>query len=118
MKKKPDDQQIELTSVLLDRVLDIVRGDDRDLNLRQLAVLLVCYSTSEPQTVRGLAEHLNVVKPAITRALDRLEKAKLVRRKYDPADKRSIHVAVTRAGERYGEMFLGGSLQQRASVDG
>ena len=44
----------------------------------------------EAQTVRGLAAKLNVSKPAITRALDRLAELDLVRRKTDPLYRRSV----------------------------
>ena len=61
-----------------------------DLTLRQMAVLLTVYLTDEPQTVRGLARHLQVNRPAITRALDRLGEHHLVRREPDPNDRRSV----------------------------
>ena len=44
-------------------------------------MFLTCYLDDEAQTVRGLAAKLNVAKPAITRALDRLSEFDLVRRK-------------------------------------
>ena len=43
-----------------------VRRDAPDLSARQMAVLLTVYMTAQPHTVRGLAEVLNVSKPAIT----------------------------------------------------
>jgi DNA-binding MarR family transcriptional regulator len=51
--------------------------------------------------VRGLAAKLNVSKPAITRALDRLAEFDLVRRKTDPLDRRSVLVQRTAAGMAY-----------------
>jgi DNA-binding MarR family transcriptional regulator len=71
-------------------IVNGVRAEDTDLSLRQLAVLLTVYLTDEPQTVRGLGQHLGLLKSAITRALDRLGEADLVRRKVDPADRRSV----------------------------
>lgn len=68
----------------------LIRRDDTDLTARQLSVFLVCYSERDPQTVRGLAEKLKVNKPAITRVLDRLEAAGLIRRQTDPSDRRSV----------------------------
>ncbi|MGO8521458.1 MarR family transcriptional regulator, partial [Rhizobium ruizarguesonis] len=50
--------------------LDQVRHDDRDLTLRQIAILLHIYLVPPPHTVRGLAATLYVTKPVITRALD------------------------------------------------
>ena len=49
-----------------------VRGDGPDLSARQMAILLTVYTMPPPHTVRGLSETLNISKPAISRALDRL----------------------------------------------
>ena len=48
--------------------------------------------------MRGLAAKLNISKPAVTRALDRLVEFDLVRRKDDPLDRRSILVQRTQTG--------------------
>jgi DNA-binding MarR family transcriptional regulator len=48
-----------------------------------------------------LAAKLNVSKPAITRALDRLSEFDLVRRKTDPQDRRSVLVQRTVAGNGF-----------------
>ena len=61
-------------------------------------MFLTCYLEAEAQTVRGLAAKLDVSKPAITRALDRLSEFDLVRRKTDPLDRRSVLVQRTMAG--------------------
>jgi len=63
-----------------------------DLTTRQFALFLEVYLAPPPHTVRGLAKTLNMSKPAVTRAVDRLEKLEFVRRKTDEADKRSILV--------------------------
>ena len=84
--------------VLRQTTVSLVRRDGPDLSARQLAVFLTCYLESEAQTVRGLASKLNVSKPAITRALDRLSEFDLVRRKTDPLDRRSVLVQRTLAG--------------------
>jgi len=60
--------------------LDLVHGDDIDLSYRQLTILLTIYLEQPPHTVRGLAEHLKVTKPVITRALDTMGKRGLVSR--------------------------------------
>jgi DNA-binding MarR family transcriptional regulator len=52
-------------------------------------------------TVRGLAAELNVSKPAITRALDRLGELDLARRKVDPLDRRSVLVQRTTKGTTF-----------------
>jgi|ERR1700735_1781633 DNA-binding MarR family transcriptional regulator len=75
-----------------------VRRDGPDLSARQMALLLTVYLTPPPHTVRGLAEILNVAKPAVTRALDRLGILGLARRKRDEADRRSVLVQRTVKG--------------------
>ena len=82
-------------------VVETVRRAGPDLTSRQLAVLLTVYLEEPPHTVRGLAAALNVAKPAITRALDRLCALDLVRRKKDPDDRRSILVQRTVKGSVY-----------------
>jgi DNA-binding MarR family transcriptional regulator len=78
-----------------------VRKDSPDLTARQLAVLLSVYVTPPPHTVRGLAAHLHITKPAITRALDRLSQWDLVKRKRDETNKRSVLVQRTVRGSVY-----------------
>jgi DNA-binding MarR family transcriptional regulator len=76
----------------------LVRSDWPDFTSRQLAVFMICYLDDQGQTVRGLAARLNISKPAITRALDRLEEFDLARRKPEPGDRRSILVQRTGKG--------------------
>jgi DNA-binding MarR family transcriptional regulator len=87
--------------VLRKTVVALVRRDGPDLTARQLGVFLTCYLEDEAQTVRGLAAKLDVVKPAITRALDRLSEFDLVRRKTDTQDRRSVLVQRTVAGNGF-----------------
>ncbi|CCQ75143.1 putative transcriptional regulator, MarR family [Magnetospira sp. QH-2] len=81
-----------------------------DLSARQMAVLLTIYLTPPPHTVRGLAQILNVSKPAITRAIDRLSELELVRRKVDEADRRSVLMQRTVRGSvflrEFGEIIV------------
>ena len=88
-----------LLSVLCGTVVSMVRRDGPDLSARQLGVFLLVYLNDEhPFTVRGLAADLNVSKPAITRALDRLSEFDFVRRKIDPLDRRSVLLQRTQKG--------------------
>jgi DNA-binding MarR family transcriptional regulator len=87
--------------VLRETIVALVRRDGPDLSARQMGVLLTCYLEDEAQTVRGLAAKLDVSKPAITRALDRLSEFDLVRRKTDPLDRRSVLVQRTMAGNGF-----------------
>lgn len=82
-------------------VLESVRRDGPDLSARQMAVMLNVYLTPPPHTVRGLADLMNVSKPAITRALDRLSGLGFIRRKVDEADRRSVLVQRTVKGSVY-----------------
>ena len=75
-----------------------VRQAGPDLSSRQLALLLTVYLTPPPHTVWGLAGTLNISKPAISRALDRLGRLGFVRRKRDDADRRNVLVQRTVKG--------------------
>src|SRR5215213_9136630 len=90
-----------LTHLLRKTVLALVRRDEADLTSRQFGVFLTVYLTAGPHTVRGLATELNVSKPAISRALDRLGELSLARRKVDPTDRRSVLVQQTREGNAF-----------------
>ena len=91
----------QLIGVLRDTVVGLVRRDGVDLSSRQLGVFLTCYLRDGGHTVRGLAAELNVSKPAITRALDRLGELDLARRKVDPLDRRSVLVQRTPKGTAF-----------------
>jgi DNA-binding MarR family transcriptional regulator len=87
--------------LLRDTVVALVRRDGIDLTARQLGVFLTCYLNDGPHTVRGPAASLDVSKPAITRALDRLGGLDLARRKVDPLDRRSVIVQRTAKGSSF-----------------
>lgn len=90
-----------LVGILRDTIVALVRRDGPDLSSRQLGVFLTCYLQDGAHTVRGLAADLNVSKPAITRALDRLGELDLARRKVDPMDRRSVLVQRTLKGTAF-----------------
>ena len=90
-----------LPAIMRDTIVGLVRRDGADLSARQLSVLLICFLEEGPHTVRGLAERLQVAKPAITRALDRLGELDLARRKVDPMDRRSVLVQRTVKGQAF-----------------
>ena len=91
----------QLVGILRDTIVALVRRDGPDLSARQLGVFLTCYLQEGAHTVRGLAAELNVSKPAITRALDRLGELDLARRKVDPLDRRSVLVQRTLKGAAF-----------------
>lgn len=90
-----------LLTVFRDTVVTMVRQDGPDLTARQLGVFMSVYLSPGPHTVRGLAQQLNVSKPAITRALDRLGELDLARRKPDMLDRRSVLVQRTLKGSAF-----------------
>ncbi|CAI9121698.1 MarR family transcriptional regulator [Brytella acorum] len=98
MSQNNNDQMLGL---LRDTIVAMVRKDGPDLSARQLGVFLTCYLQEGAHTVRGLAAELNVSKPAITRALDRLGELDLARRKVDPLDRRSVLVQRTLRGAAF-----------------
>jgi DNA-binding MarR family transcriptional regulator len=91
----------QLVGIFRDTVVALVRRDGHDLSARQLGVFLTVYLGEGPHTVRGLASTLNVSKPAITRALDRLGELDLTKRKTDPQDRRSVLVQRTAKGSTF-----------------
>jgi DNA-binding MarR family transcriptional regulator len=91
----------QLVGIFRDTIVALVRRDGADLSARQLGVFLTVYLNDGPHTVRGLAAGLNVSKPAITRALDRLGELDIARRKTDPTDRRSVLVQRTVKGAAF-----------------
>lgn len=89
----------------MNTLVDYVRSGEPDLTNRQMALLLVVYLKPGPHTVRGLARILNVSKPVVTRALNRLGALGYLRRQRDDSDKRNIFVARTSEGANFLEEF-------------
>lgn len=94
-----------------------VRRDAPDLSARQMSLLLSVYLTPPPHTVRGLAAHLKVTKPVITRAVDRLAELGMVRRKTDTLDRRSVLLQRTVKGSvflrEYAELIVAAAKGDR-----
>lgn len=101
MASPPNPASDAQVGLLRDTVVALVRRDGADLSARQLGVFLTCYLNEGGHTVRGLAATLEVSKPAITRALDRLGELDLARRKVDPLDRRSVLVQRTPKGSAF-----------------
>lgn len=77
---------------------DAVRGAAADLTARQFALLLAIFLRPGPHGVRELARVLDLPKPAVSRALDVLERHGFIRRKRDQADRRDVSVHRTVKG--------------------
>ena len=92
-----------------------VRRDAPDLTARQMALLLTVFLTPPPHTVRGLASILNITKPAVTRAVDRLAELGMLRRKVDENDRRSVLLQRTVKGSvflrEFGELVVGAAAE-------
>lgn len=84
-----------------------VRSEQPDLSARQMALLLTVFLQDRPHTVRGLASDLNISKPAVSRALDRLGELGFIRRKRDEEDRRNVLVQRTVKGSVYLSEFVG-----------
>lgn len=78
-----------------------VRSGLPDLTNRQMAILLTVCTDKGPHTVRGLASILDVSKPVITRALNKLGQLGYLRRQRDSADRRNVLVAPTEKGAQF-----------------
>lgn len=91
--ERPD----HLLDLLKDTAVALVGVDGLDLNMRQLAVLLICHLDRDLHTVRGLAAALNVARNSISRTTDRLVEFGLARRIPDPRGRRSILIETTEA---------------------
>ncbi|MFT3976375.1 MAG: MarR family transcriptional regulator [Sphingomonas bacterium] len=89
----------------MNALVDYVRSGEPDLTNRQMALLMYVYLNPGPHTVRGLARNLNVSKPVVTRALNRLGALGYLRRQRDDSDKRNIFVAQTSEGADFLEEF-------------
>lgn len=85
--------------------LAMVRGEEPDLSLRQISILLTIYLEAPPHTVRDLARKLAVSKPVITRALDSMGKVDLVTRRRDESDRRNVLIQRTLKGALFLERF-------------
>jgi DNA-binding MarR family transcriptional regulator len=76
-----------------------------DLSARQMAILLAVHLEPAPQGLKRLSKNLSISKPAVCRAVDVLESAKLLRRTPDKKDKRTIFILPTAKGRAFLQEF-------------
>lgn len=93
--------QLQALELWRHSLLASVRGDAPDLSARQMAILLCVFLGEGPHTVRGLAKTLNISKPAVSRALDRLGELGYIRRERDDLDRRNVLVQRTENGATF-----------------
>ncbi len=84
-------------------VLSVVKSDLPDLSNRHMAVLLSVAFQRDRYTVRGLAAHVGVSRPVISRGLNKLSRLGLLQRESDPKDGRSVFIAMTEKGVQFVE---------------
>jgi DNA-binding MarR family transcriptional regulator len=89
-----------LVEVLRHVVAGLIRDDRPILTAIELAIFLVCYLESGRHTVPSLAIRLDVSKPAISSALDRLGVLGLAQRAREPDDGRIVTVRRTEQGQQ------------------
>lgn len=94
-----------------------VRSKGPDLSARQMALMLTVYLEEGPHTVRGLASYLNISKPAISRALDRLGELDFVKRRRDEKDKRNVLVQRTVKGSAFLVEFVESIQEANRTAD-
>lgn len=83
------------------RVLDHLAAELSDLGLRQADVnLLAQLEPGTPRSVGALAAATGQRPSTLTGVLDRLEQRRLVRRRVNPADRRSFTIELTASGAR------------------
>ncbi|HEX6620479.1 MAG TPA: MarR family winged helix-turn-helix transcriptional regulator [Solirubrobacteraceae bacterium] len=83
------------------RVLDHLAAQLADLGLRQAEVnVLAQLEPGRPRSVGDLAAATGQRSSTLTGVLDRLERRRMVRRRVNPADRRSFTIALTASGER------------------
>lgn len=72
-----------------------------NLTCRQIAILSFVYEDNMHKSVIDYSRKLQINKPAVTRALDRLEELNLIQRNTSEADRRMIFVTPTENGQKY-----------------
>ncbi len=115
-----DLNELQALNIWRRAIVASVRADAPDLSARQMTLLLTVYLTPRPHTVRGLATLMNVSKPAITRAVNRLVELQLVRRNTDENDRRSVLIQRTVRGSvflrEFGELIVGAAQGETKGV--
>jgi DNA-binding MarR family transcriptional regulator len=96
-----DRSVISALEAAVHRVLDHLAAELSDLGLRQAEVnVLAQLEPGRPRSVGELAAATGQRPSTLTGVLDRLERRRLVRRRVNPADRRSFTIELTAGGER------------------
>lgn len=84
---------------ILDMCQAVIRHDGRDLTTRQIASLLLIYTTDAPHTVNSLADQMNLPPSAMRCVVNRLAQLGLIACDRDTEDRRCIVANRTPPGE-------------------
>ena len=97
-------------------MLSSIRAAGPDLSARQMTIFLQVYLAPPPHTVRGLADTLQIAKPAVVRALDTLGRLDFTRRKRDESDRRNVLIQRTVKGSVFLSEFADAVVAAAAAV--
>ena len=76
------------------------------MNTLALKVLLSSYLSEEAPLVHELAKEMKVTAPGVSRCLDNLEKAGLLTRVRENADRRQVRICFSAKGEKFIEKLV------------
>jgi DNA-binding MarR family transcriptional regulator len=92
--------RLRAATAVYELVASFVRHTPRDMSLTSLSALATLNRIG-PRRITDLAASEGVAQPSVTAMVTALERAGLVERRRDPADKRVVMVAITQAGSAY-----------------
>ena len=98
-------ERVDPLTMYMQTLIGQVRSDCPDLTNRQMALLLIVYIIDAQHTVRSLARHLEVAKPVVSRACDKLELLNYVSRRRGVQDRRDVFLDRTAEGEAFLDKF-------------
>lgn len=88
---------LETAYALID-ILDAELQDGQGMSLRWYDALVQLEEAEHPVRMNELADRILFSKSGLTRVIDRMEEAGLVRRERDTADRRVVNVVITQRG--------------------
>ena len=103
-----DNPLIDLVALLTGQIADLQTlpgmGEAfSDLSLRQITYLDAIHHLENP-TPSELARRLQISKPSVTAAIDRLTEAGYIRKVQSDEDRRSYHLHLTEKGHRFADV--------------
>ena len=97
----------KLNRVITDYTQQVIESDGvKDLH-PSAGVILLPLLERQGQTLSELAGYVHMKAPTITVIANRLEKRGLIRRERGSADRREVHLYLTREGSRLAELLQG-----------